>query len=110
MVRTRLESASEQEEQVRNAELSALIASLLRMLEENEAKISNLQSQIDRQKDKGKAKQQEELPPPRDAPTVDIPMDPVCEEQVRLPSQSDVVIFRNALPPTFDASVLSISI
>ena len=57
MVRTRSESASEQEEQVRNAELSALIASLLRMLEENEAKIRNLQSQIDQLKDKGKAKQ-----------------------------------------------------
>ena len=37
-------------------------------------------------------------------------MDPVWEGRDKLPSQSDVAMFRNALPPTFDATVLSISI
>ena len=110
MVRTRSKSASEQEEQARNAEISALITTILRRLEEHEVEIRNLRNQINRQKDKGKAKQHEELPPPVDALIVDIPMDPVWEGWDKLPSQSDVAMFRNALPPTFDATVLSISI
>ena len=78
-MRTRSKSDSEQEEQARDAEISALIATILRRLEEHEVEIRNLRSQINRQKDKGKAKQHEELPPPVDALIVDIPMDPVWE-------------------------------
>ena len=79
MVRTRSKSTSEQEDQTRNAEISALIATILRRLEEHEIEIRNLRSQINRQNDKGKAKQHEGLPSPVDAPIVDIPMDPVWE-------------------------------
>ena len=96
MVRIRSKSASEQEEQVRNAEISALVATLLQRLEENEVEIRNLQSQINRQNDKGKAKQHKGLPSPVDAPTVDIPMDPVWEGRDKLSSQSDMAMFRNA--------------
>ncbi len=77
MVRTRSKSASEQEEQDRNAEISALITTILRRLDEQEIEIRNLQCQINRQNAKGKAKHNEGLPSPVDTPTVNIPMDPV---------------------------------